>query len=45
MADKIGRNDGIPSSNALRILASPFRTPALQADGYKSSFSFSEILP
>ena len=27
ITDKIGQNDGIPSSSALWILASPYRTP------------------
>ena len=30
MADRIGRKDGVPSSNALWILASPYRTPGLE---------------
>ena len=45
IADKIGRNDGIPSSSALWILASPYRTPGLESDRYKSFFLFSEISP
>ena len=45
MADRIGQKDGVPSSNVLWILASPYRTPDLEPDGYKSFFSFSEISP
>ena len=45
MAERIGRKDGVPSSKALWILASPYRTPGLEPDGCKSFFSFSEISP
>ena len=42
--DKIGRKDGIPSSNALWILTNPHTTPGLESDGNKSFFkSFSEV--
>ena len=36
--DKIGRKDGIPSSNALWILTNPYTTPGLESDGNKSFF-------
>ena len=36
--DKIGRKDGIPSSNALWILTDPHTTPGLESDGNKSFF-------
>ena len=39
IADKAGQNDDIPSSNDLWILASPYRTPGLEPDGYISIFS------
>ena len=39
VADKAGQNDDIPSSNVLWILASQYRTPGLEPDGYKSIFS------
>ena len=45
IADRIRQKDGVPSSNALWILASLYRTPGLEPDGYKSFFSFSEISP
>ena len=45
IADRIGRKDGAPSSNASWILASPYKTPGLEPDGYKSFLSYSEISP
>ena len=41
-ADKIGQNNVIPSFNASWILASAYRTPGLEPEGYKSVFSVSE---
>ena len=45
IADRIGRKDVSPSSNAWWILARPYRTSYLEPDGYKSFLSFSEISP
>ena len=38
ITDKVERNNDIPSANALRMLASPYKTPGLEPDGYKSFF-------
>ena len=40
IADKIWRNDGSPSSNALWVVASSYKTPGLKRDEYKSFFFF-----
>ena len=45
IADRIEQKDGVPSSNALWILANPYRTPGLKPDRYKSLLSFLEISP
>ena len=42
--DKIGQNDGVPSSSALWILASPYRTRGfVEPDRYKSFFFFQKF--
>ena len=35
IADKVGRNDDIPSSNALWISASPYGNPASKRGAFK----------